>query len=109
MMPEMYFALAKHQEGSFVEFVQKARRIDAFWELFPQVKDLMVAHADEIFADTTSRRGQIDVLKTTLTANPQSPEILYSLHLLYHSEGQEVLSQEYLQKARDLDPMIGEK
>jgi len=106
-MPDLYYSFISGDSRSFVTVLQKGKAVESFIWLFPEVKGLMVQHADEIFAEQNVRHRQIDILKTSLGTHPESPEILYALFQMYQYGGEEKVANMYLEKARALDPTIG--
>lgn len=49
---------------------------------------------------------RIQSLEEVARLHPYSPELYYNLYLLYSERGQNIKAQEYLQKARQIDPSI---
>lgn len=109
IMPDEYFELLQGKDDAFISIIKRGKDTPYFGNLFPEVKNTIVSREADIFADTHKRQAQIDILKQTLALNPESRDVLYALYLLYKSEGQTNLANEYLDHARQIDPMIGQE
>lgn len=106
-MPDQYFSLLRGEDAMLVEIFQKGKESPYFLRLFPEVNEKMAEHESVIYADTHQRRSQIDIIKQSLEQNPESRDLLYALYILYKQEGQRDRAQEYLDRARQIDPTIG--
>lgn len=51
-------------------------------------------------------RERIEVMEKMTESHPYSPELYYNLHLLYSENGNTQKADEYLDKARQIDPSI---
>ena len=109
IMPNEYFDLLQGKDESFVSIIKRSKDTGFFERLLPENKKTIAAKEADIFADTHQRKAQIEILKQTLTLNPESRDVLYALYLLYKSEGQLSTAQEYLDRARQIDPKIGQE
>ncbi len=107
IMPNEYFQLLQGNDGSFVSIIKRGKDTVFFEKLFPENKNTIAAKEADIFADTHQRKAQIEILKQTLTINPESRDVLYALYVLYKNDGQTEAAQEYLDKARQIDPKVG--
>jgi len=106
-MPKIFFDLANDSEKSIVELLIKAKDIEQFKYLFPEVRHVIAKNSEAIYKESNDRSAQIQTLLTLLQSNPESPEILYALHILYQADKDMVNADMYLQKARLIDPQIG--
>ncbi len=106
-MPKIFFDLANDNEKSIVELLMKAKDAQQFKYLFPEVRGVIAKNSEAIYKESNDRSAQIQTLLALLQSNPESPEILYALHILYEAEKDKVNADVYLQKARLIDPQIG--
>lgn len=109
IMPEEYFQLLQGKDEAFVSVIRQGKDTSFFKSLLPENKNTINAKEADIFADTHQRKAQIEILEETLTLNPESRDVLYALHLLYKGEGQMEESSRYLEKAREIDPSVGQE
>jgi len=109
IMPDEYFQLLQGKNDAFVYIIKRGKDTPYFNTLTPEIKKTIAVKEADVFADTHQRKAQIDTLKQTLTLNPESRDVLYALYLLYKKEGQMSQANEYLDLARQIDPMIGQE
>lgn len=105
-MPRVFFDLADGKKDAIVEFLTRAQEVPQFENLFPEVQSVLLQNSEAVYKDANSRQNQIGSLLSLLESNPESPEVLYSLHLLYSAEKNTERANSYLQKALALDPLI---
>ncbi len=102
----LYAALMKQEETSIVTFLKQSKDIQDFAILYPEIKGIYEDKKNEIFADEIQRRSLIAKLEVLLQQNPNSRDVLYSLYLLHDKNGDTQLAQQYLQKAKEIDPGV---
>ena len=61
----------------------------------------------EIFQQENDKNLMINYLEQQLIINPKARDILYSLYKLYLVEGNNSRAENYLRRAREVDPAIG--
>ncbi|PJA55817.1 hypothetical protein CO165_01550, partial [Candidatus Roizmanbacteria bacterium CG_4_9_14_3_um_filter_33_18] len=61
---------------------------------------------EEIFQRENKKKVMINNLEQQLTINPKARDILYSLYQLYLAEGDKNRANDYLKRAREVDPSI---
>ena len=106
-VPQLFFDLANDDEKSVVELLTKAKDTKQYKYLLPEVEEVISKNSEAIYKESNDRSVQIQTLRALLELNPESPEILYSLHVLYRADKDMVNAAIYLQKARMIDPQIG--
>lgn len=106
-LPELYFHYVSHPQETIISLLQKARMVEGFDSLLPEVRQIMSSRSDEILADANSRDSSIEALQQILLQSPQNPEVLFALSELYRAQGDEGFSEEYLRQAQLYDPTIG--
>lgn len=104
---EMYLQLLNGEQGAQVEFMKKAKTLPQFKTLKPEIQETYTIYQEEVYADEKKRREYIQKLETIAQSYPESRDVLYSLSLLYEKDGNIHKSQEYLQKAKAIDPNVG--
>jgi|GEM_PF-1316102 len=108
-VPQLFFDLANGGEKSIVQVLIKAKDVPQFEDLFPEIRQVVADNVDAIYKESNDRSVQIKKLEALLQSNPESPEILYALHILYKANKDAVRADVYLQRARMIDPQIGQK
>ena len=108
IMPSLYFRLIQGDARAEVEFIKTARLMPEFQKLFPEIRQTFVKHETEVYADERKRRLTITELEKILQENPQSRDALYALAILHKRNGNEEKAFEYYEKAKTLDPLLGE-
>ncbi len=107
LVPDMYLQLIKEERSGLVEFMKKAKTLSQFKQLKPEIQETYSVYEKEVHADETKREKNIQKLEELLETNPDSRDILYSLYLLYEKDGNSQKAQEYLKKAKIIDPNVG--
>jgi len=106
-MPKIFFDLANGKKDALVQMVTQANDMPQFENLLSEMKNLLIENSTEIQKESNVRKEQIESLHVLLESNPESPEVLFALHLLYLAEKDTVQAGKYLQQARMIDPQIG--
>ena len=107
-IPLLYFQLAQENGNALTEFMKQAKEIPAFRTILPEIKQAFSEREPSIYAEERSRLAMIVKLEEALKQNPQSSEILYSLYLLYDRGGYVEQANMYLERARSIDPLLGQ-
>ena len=109
IMPDEYFQLLQGKENAFVSIIKRGKDTSFFQTILPENRNTIAVKEADIFADAHQRQAQIDILKQTLSYNPESRDVLYALYLLYKRDGQINTANEYLDRARQIDPTVGQE
>ncbi len=110
----VYFHLVNSLQGgsvkkyeSVVEFLKSVRTTPVFTEELAFYRAQYGTRVqDAVYANDKKRRATIGILEQLLQKNPRSPQVLYRLSLLYTEDGNVKKAQDYLEKAKELDPGI---
>ncbi|MBP7967748.1 hypothetical protein KAZ66_05785 [Candidatus Woesebacteria bacterium] len=106
-IPSLYFQLTQDNSNALTDFMKQAKEVPAFRNLLPEIKQAFSEREPAIYAEERARLSLITKLETALKKNPQSSEILYSLYLLYDRGGYVEQANQYLERARSIDPQLG--
>lgn len=106
--PTLYFELLSNQSEAMINFLKQGKDVPKFGVLSPEIEQQFALHEEEIYKDERQRNVLIQKLEALLVQNPQSRDSLYSLYLLYDKKGDIVRAQEYLKKAKQIDPGVGQ-
>jgi len=106
-IPNIFFATTTKSKSAILSFISQTKDLAQFQKIYPEIKSTFKSNSNVINSQSKSRREQIAKLENLLSINPDSPELLYGLHLLYDADGNATLSDDYLARARAIDPLIG--
>lgn len=106
-IPDIFFATVGNQQSKILSFLAKTKDLPRFQALYPEVKVMLSQNTQVINKEAKTRHDQIVKLENLLTVNPDAPEVLYGLYLLYEADGNITAANTYLQRARAIDPVIG--
>ena len=103
----LYFQLVKEDKKAVVSFLSKIKMLPAF-PLFLQMNKNIYGGSlkQEVFAKDNKRKETIAKFESLLQKNPKSRDLLYNLYLLYQEDGNGTKAEEYLRRAKVIDPMI---
>ncbi len=105
-VPYLYFQLTQDNESALTDFMKKAKEIPTFRGMLPEIKQAFAEREPAIYAEERARLALIGQLEEALEKSPKSPEILYSLYLLYERGGYVEQANQYFERARRIDPML---
>ncbi|OGK21455.1 hypothetical protein A2866_02055 [Candidatus Roizmanbacteria bacterium RIFCSPHIGHO2_01_FULL_39_8] len=107
LISPLYFQIIKEDRKSFIVFLEKIKDFSSFPYFLGMHKRIYGNRIEQdVFAKEVKRKETIQNLELFLTRNPKSRDILYRLSLLYRDEGNQTKADEYLNKARVIDPVI---
>ena len=107
LISPLYYQIVKEDRGAVVSFLSKTKSLPAF-SLFLEMSKNIYGNSleQEVFAEDNKRKEMITKFESFLERNPKSRDLLYNLYLLYKEGGDGVKAEEYLKKAKEVDPMI---
>ena len=92
---------------SAIAFLKKIKKTPYFSQELSKFKKIYGEKiVEEVFRDEIELDKKIKKYESLLKINSNNPDLLYNLYLLYKKKGNEKLAQEYLKKAREIDPWI---
>ena len=104
----LYFRIAKDEPQALVEFMKQGKDLPVFSSLLPEIQESYDSHNSQIYQEERQRTDTIQKLELLLEQNSRATEVLFSLHLLYKKDGDQVKADHYLRRAQELDPTLGE-
>jgi tetratricopeptide (TPR) repeat protein len=107
MVHPLYEGVVRGNKLALVTFFKIAKDLAAFQPLKPEMDKTYQTLANEIDKDNITRQEKINKLESVLSKSPKSRDILYALSVLYRDSGNPIKADEYLQKAREIDPSVG--
>lgn len=107
VFPSLYYMGLKNENNTAVLYLKS---IQSRPEFTPELLRLMNTYGppikEGVYYDESVRTNYIKSLEELSAANPASPDLYYQLSNLYKAQGDETRSNEFLQKARMLDPSL---
>jgi len=106
----VYFGLINNDKKAAVDFLIKIAPVSEFGiQLTKYVKLYGADIESAVFKDQREKKQTINKLEQLLAINPKSRDILYGLYLYYDRLGEKNKAQEFLRRAKDIDPLIDGK
>jgi len=103
----LYFGVINNDKASTVDFLKKIKALPEFKkELENNEESYGVVIAREVFREETDRQVEIKNLEQLLQKNPKARDVLYGLYLLNKVQGRNDIADNYLERAREVDPNI---
>jgi hypothetical protein len=90
-----------------VQFFKIIKDMPVFAELRDLTSGTYATLQQDINADDVTRKDKIAKMEALLDENPDNPDLLYAISTLYRDGGDDAAADDYLQRARELDPLIG--
>lgn len=103
----LYSSVVDEKYEAVVNFIQKIRSAPQF-PFFLEINQKIYGRRlkDDVFAEENEKKQQIVGLKTILKKNPKARDVLLKLSYLYRELGDEKKADQYLNKAKAVDPLI---
>lgn len=107
LISPLYFQLVNDNRSATAQFLKDAQKLQEYNAILTQQENI---YGNSIVKDINEqhlkRQQAIVALEEILKTNPKSRDVLYDLSLLYKNEGSDIKSQEYMDKAKAIDPGI---
>ena len=107
LISPLYFKLLKEDKAAVVGFLRKIKKLPVFLS-FLEINKKIYGNSfeQEVLAPDIKRNKLIEDYELLLLKNPKSRDLLYNLYLLYQEDGNEIRAEEYLRRAKEVDPSI---
>ena len=107
LISPLYFKLLKEDKAAVVGFLRKIKKLPVFLS-FLEINKKIYGNSfeQEVLAPDIKRNKLIEDYELLLLKNPKSRDLLYNLYLLYQEDGNEIRAEEYLRRAREIDPTL---
>ena len=107
LISPLYFSLVKNDRTAVVSFLSQIKNLPVFPEFFSLNKNIYGNSLEqEVFAKDLQRKEEIAELEYLLEKNAKARDVLYNLYLLYNEDGNKSKAEEYLRRAKEIDPAI---
>lgn len=108
-LPASYFSFIEGDKDSTIYFLKSVKTLPEFSTIAARQRNVFGQDIDiELFDGETKREVEIFQLEKMLVYNAKSRDVLYGLYKLYKAQGSTEKAQMYLQRAKDVDPMVGQ-
>jgi tetratricopeptide (TPR) repeat protein len=106
----LYFSFITEDRAAVTQVLRRVRFTSLYPELFAMQEQIYGRTLDDdVNKEVKQRAGDITILERYLAVNPNARDILYNLALLYKENGNSQKADEYLKRAQEVDPEIGQK
>lgn len=106
-IPGIYYKFINEERPAVTSYLIGIRSLPIFPQEFITYKNKYGAWVGtQVFLVESQRNSKIAKLEDALSKNPKSRDVLYGLFQLYKERGDIQKAQEYLNKARAIDPTL---
>jgi len=103
----LYLRFVNNDKKATISFLQKIKTLSEYQKILEMNNNIYGPTVrEEIFQRENKKKVMINNLEQQLTINPKARDILYSLYQLYLAEGDKNRANDYLKRAREVDPSI---
>ena len=103
----IYFQMINNNKKAVVSLLEKIKTFPEFQKILEMNKNIYGKTVEEeTFRQENEKKLIIDNLEQKLRINPKARDILYSLYQLYLTEGEKNKAEEYLRRAKEVDPSV---
>jgi len=104
---ELYFDVIKEKKPAAILFLQKVQTLNSFSYFLKGQSSLYgPSLREDVEKEKIERQEQIQTFLALLKAYPASRDVLYGLSFLYRENGQINKANDYLFRAKEIDPVI---
>lgn len=103
----LYFKFINNDKQAIVNLLEKIKTLPEFQKILEMNINIYGKTIEEdVFRQKNQEKLMINNLEQKLFINPKSRDILYSLYQLYLASGDKNKAEEYLRRAKALDPSV---
>ncbi|PIP63440.1 hypothetical protein COW97_02455 [Candidatus Roizmanbacteria bacterium CG22_combo_CG10-13_8_21_14_all_34_12] len=107
LISPLYLRFVNNDKKATISFLQKIKTLSEYQKILEMNNNIYGPTVrEEIFQRENKKKVMINNLEQQLTINPKARDILYSLYQLYLAEGDKNRANDYLKRAREVDPSI---
>jgi tetratricopeptide (TPR) repeat protein len=107
-IPDLYQKVVDNEKSAIVAYL---RAIKPLPEFKSELSKYQVSYGDNItqsvFKEDYERQREIEKMEKLLARNSQARDVLYNLAILYKEKGDNQKAEEYLDRAKAIDPSLG--
>ncbi len=106
-VPQLYYSFVNEDQNASLDMLRHIRFLSQYDSILAMQENIYGKQfSAEVDKAPSLRSKNIQVLEGALKKNPKAREVLYELSVLYHENRDPIRSSEYLQRAKELDPML---
>ncbi|MDO8741834.1 MAG: hypothetical protein Q7J11_01680, partial [Candidatus Roizmanbacteria bacterium] len=103
----LYFQLVSNNKKATVSFLEKIKTLPEFQKILEMNKNIYGKTIEkETFRQENEKKLMINNLEQELIISPKARDILYSLYLLNKEGGDNLAAENYLRRAKEIDPTL---
>jgi len=107
LISPLYLRFVNNDKKATISFLQKIKTLSEYQKILEMNNNIYGPTVrEEIFQRENKKKVMINNLEQQLTINPKARDILYSLYQLYLAEGDKNRANDYLKRAREVDPSL---
>lgn len=108
VIPPLYFQFVSNNKQTTVNFLEKIKTFPEFIKILEMNKNIYgKTIEEETFRQENGKNLMINNLEQKLKINPKARDVIYGLYQLYLAKDDKNKANEYLRRAREVDPAIG--
>lgn len=106
-VPDLYFSFVTGNQQAVSDTLDRMQYLPEYPQILAMQREIYGPVIDEhILQEKQTRESSIKNLEAALQQNTNSRDILYALSILYRQNGNDVQSQQYLERAKEVDPWL---
>jgi len=107
LISPLYLRFVNNDKKATISFLQKIKTLPEYQKIL-EMNDSIYGQTirEEIFQQENKKKVMTNNLEQQLTINPKARDILYSLYQLYLAEGDKNRANDYLKRAKAIDPSV---
>ncbi len=103
----IYFQMINNDEKVVISFLEKIKTFPEFQKILEMNKNIYGKNVEkEVFQQENEKKLLINNLEQQLAINPKARDVLYSLYKLYLAEEDKKQANDYLRRAKEVDPSL---
>jgi tetratricopeptide (TPR) repeat protein len=103
----IYFQMVNEDKSAVVSFLKKSQTLPEYEAVFTEQKAIFGdSLRTDVYSDKMKREKLISQLEDVADQNPKNRDVLYDLYLLYKQNGDTEKAQQYLDRAKAIDPLV---
>lgn len=106
---EQYYEFVNEDPETVGVFLQKTRSLPQYWYFAQEMGETITRLEDRILVYDREREAVITQLEDFLQRNDKARDVLYALSILYEQDGNMDRAGWYRERAKMVDPEVGEK
>lgn len=106
-LPALFYSFIDGGRDAVASYLSHIKTLPLFQKEMVRYKnEFGVSLEEDVFREDVQRKKEIRAIEAELKKQPKSPDLLYSLALLYKEDRNNEMAALYLEKAKELDPTI---